>query len=164
MLVMAVTQQLARLPDELLTRCSKDLLVFEDALSGKALDEVDYLDLDWSPSQLQEAFALVGSTLLSREALHLSTKGVRDVMPGSDGMYSMYVTPTYLDSRDVIGVSVALRQIEVDSLLTEEIAAAVIGEDGPADPRSYLVQHFLALRAFYAGAAERGLAVMMWWD
>ncbi|MET7440591.1 hypothetical protein ACWERY_29870 [Streptomyces sp. NPDC004082] len=46
-------------------------------------------------------------------------------------------------------------------------AGTLIGHaaEGLVDgPRTYLVDHFDALRAFYAEASKWGLAVVSWWD
>lgn len=163
-MAVAVTQQLARMPGELLAQCSQDLRVFENLLRGEALDEIDYLDLDWAPSLLKKASIDSGSPHLLREALRLSTDGALEVMPGYSGVNSMYQAPTYLGAQEVARVARSFSEIDVDGLLAPEIVELVTEGQGLDDPRTYLLEHFAALRAFYAGASDRQLAVMMWWD
>lgn len=149
---------------ELLGQCSQDLRVLENVLDGEMLDEFDYLDLDWAPSLLEKASIESGTSHALREALRMSTDGILEVMPGYSGVYSNYATPTCLVAEEVARISDSLRQIDVDILLAPKVIAVVTAGNEIQDPRPYLLEHFAALRTFYAGAAERQLAVMMWWD
>jgi hypothetical protein len=80
--------------------------------------------------------------------------------------------PAALEPLAVRRVSGLLGEIDLQAVLTVlpldiREAGALIGHgaEGLADgPRTYLMDHFEALREFYAGASERGLAVVSWWD
>ncbi|MFC7260880.1 hypothetical protein [Streptomyces lutosisoli] len=60
--------------------------------------------------------------------------------------------------------------MDIDQVLTDlpefpEAAASVIGFEGfRGNVRDYLIEHFLALRAFFLGAQLRGHCVVGWID
>jgi hypothetical protein len=64
---------------------------------------------------------------------------------------------TALDPTAVAEVAAGLRQVDPDAAVADRSAAG-------APSVEYLRGHLAALRAFYDGAADRGLATVMWWD
>jgi hypothetical protein len=80
--------------------------------------------------------------------------------------------PTALEPVAVRRVSGLLGEIDLQAVLTVlpldiREAGALIGHgaEGLVDgPKTYLMDHFDALREFYAGASQRGFAVVSWWD
>jgi hypothetical protein len=63
----------------------------------------------------------------------------------------------------------ALRRIDPAAIATalpaDAAARALLGDaDVDGHPRPYLRHHFAALRDFYQTAAQRQLAIALWWD
>ena len=169
---MPIVQNLARLSGDLMSACATSTAVLHDVCSFRTLDQDDYLDLDWAPAPLEAAAvaARVPGHLL--EGLALATGGDDEInrayreMP--DGVWEHPVTS--LGPGQVMQVHQALRELSAVGFLSSDTAAQAFIRLGPkfpppdGDPVDYLRPHFQALSDFYAGAAERRLGALMWWD
>jgi len=177
LVVMAVTQQLARVSAEYLAACRTRA---EESFDGEHQwdpSAADCLDLDWAPAMLERACEIAGVGELHLAALRQATDGgvAMDVgflntHPHAIGPFGP--APAALEPLAVRQVSGLLGEIDVQAVLAVlpldmREAGALIGHgaEGLVDgPRTYLMDHFDALREFYAGASKRGLAVVSWWD
>ncbi|WP_369245059.1 DUF1877 domain-containing protein [Streptomyces sp. R41] len=78
--------------------------------------------------------------------------------------------PGLLAPAAVDEITRALVDVDIDHVLADlpesaEAAASVVGFEGfRGDVRAYLVEHFLALCAFFRGAQLRGQCVVVWID
>lgn len=166
---MAITQQLARLPQAELVLCRSSADRLDEVCSFTALAEGDYLDLDWAPSWLEQAAVAAGLPGLAA-ALELATGGRGEVNPAyrehPDTIFEHPVAS--LDAEEVAGLAAELRRLLPPDFPPEGVVAGLWAEAQdtyrPDDPQAYLRRHARALGRFYAEAAERGLAVVMWWD
>ncbi|MEQ4305387.1 hypothetical protein ABNF97_29070 [Plantactinospora sp. B6F1] len=169
---MAVTQQLARLSPEQLARCRGSVEELDRLCSFELLSSSDYLDLDWAPAPLLGVFELarVGPPILA--GLRRGLGGDTEVNPAyRDRPESVSGHPvTALESDAVAEVAGLLGQAEPQTVLValpEDAASARLSigmRDFDGHPGPYLHRHLVALRAFYADAARRRLAVVLWWD
>ncbi|MEU9132322.1 DUF1877 domain-containing protein [Kitasatospora sp. NPDC048540] len=174
---MAVTQQLARVGEQYLAACRTRAAESPDGDHRWDPPAADCLDLDWAPAMLVRVCELAGIDEPYLAALRRATDGgaVPEVgflhaHPHAIGPFGP--PPTALGPKEVGRVSRLLGEIDLRAAL------AVLPADGRAagkriglgaeglvhGPGRYLTVHFDALRTFYAGAAERGLAVVSWWD
>jgi hypothetical protein len=165
----AITQQLARLPQSDLDACRTSADRLDEVCSFTALPEDDHLDLDWAPSWLADAANATGLAELAH-AVELATAGRGEVNPDyRDHPDTIFEHPVAaLTADEVVAVAADLAKLAPDGFPAEADVAglwAVAPEAyRPEDPQAYLRQHIAALVSFYRGAAERGLAVVMWWD
>ncbi|MER7569054.1 DUF1877 family protein [Streptomyces sp. NPDC097941] len=171
---MAVTQQLARVSAEYLAACRTRT---EESFDGDHQWDpptADCLDLDWAPAMLERACEIAGVGELHLAALRQATDGgvAMDVGFLNAHPHAIGPAPAALEPLAVRQVSGLLREIDLQAVLAVlpldmREAGALIGHgaEGLVDgPRTYLKDHFDALREFYAGASKRGLAVASWWD
>lgn len=64
-------------------------------------------------------------------------------------------------------VAAKLAELDWDSVLSAipaDCRGTLAGDHFIGDPVVYLTTHFMALRSFYAEAAQQGLFVVLWWD
>jgi hypothetical protein len=154
----AVTQQLARITAAQLARCRWSVHELDRVCSFAVAPALDHLDLDRSPAGLLRAARL---TLDESDvaALRRALEGDEEVNPAfRDHPHTIWEHPvTALEPAAVAEVAGRLRRFDPGT--------AVVGPP-PDDVPSveYLREHLVALRAFYDGAADRGLATVMWWD
>lgn len=140
--------------------------------SFELLPESDYLDLDWAPTPLIRAC----------EAAHVSPPVLAALRRALDG--DSEINPAYRDRADTvwqhpvneITADVVAELATLLARVEPEIVLAALPHDGQAaskilgtttfeeHPGSYLRRHFVALRAFYVDAADRQLAIAIWWD
>jgi hypothetical protein len=162
--VVAVTQQLARLTDAQIALCAVDRVALERVCEFEELPEEDHADLDWAPSMLERAAerAELASHLI--DALRSSTRGFRPVQPGYDGLYATYAPLTFLSSAETAAIAAGLGQIDISVMLTPAAVEHAMGGSGIENPREYLHEMFELLRDFYQDAARRRLGVILWWD
>ncbi|MGW3328886.1 DUF1877 family protein [Streptomyces virginiae] len=173
---MAVTQQLARIPEGYLAACRQSAAVSPDGDPHWDPPACDMLDLDWAPALLKRVGEVAGLGEVHLDALRRATDGETapdlgflDTHPHAIAPFGG--APTGLDASQVARVSELLGQIDMSALLAalpadDRDAASLIGQVGPltVGPRAYLLEHFNALRDFYADAAGRHLHVVLWWD
>ncbi|WP_143234779.1 hypothetical protein [Paractinoplanes atraurantiacus] len=149
---MAVIQQLARLSSDQLDACREVVEKLDDLCSFRLLPASDHLDLDWASAPLLRAFELARfpepAAALLRHAI------------GGDSE----INPAYRDVPDSIFEHpvTALEPVRVAEVATALAAAQTPELEGHLD--SYLRHHLGALRDFYTEAADRALAVALWWD
>ncbi|MFJ9609620.1 DUF1877 family protein [Kitasatospora sp. NPDC101176] len=168
---MAVTQQLARVPVAYLERCRTLAAERADGDHGFDPPAADCLDLDWAPFLLKRVAELGGLDQAPLAALHLALDGD----PGFDlaflNRYPYAIaafggTPTALAPAEVARAAGLLHGIDLpalwESVSPEDLGPLSQGITGGA--RRYAATHFAALFGFYAEAARRGLAVVLWWD
>jgi hypothetical protein len=166
----AVTQNLARLTGTRLAACATSVQELDAVCSFRALDPMDYLDLDWAPRLLQRVAEASGISPNLALALNRAMEGDGEVNPAyRDAPDSIWEHPVAsLDAATVADVSASLKQLaDVAPLTHETVGRAVVGlprHDVPEQAFDYLKGHFDALCAFYADAANRGLAIIMWLD
>ncbi|MFF0294620.1 DUF1877 family protein [Kitasatospora sp. NPDC004614] len=168
---MAITQQLARITPDHLERCRRHAALHDgdpdwDPPAG------DHLDLDWSPVALRAVCERAGLDRTQVDALRRALDGSAAVDLGVLNTWPhpiAFVGPaTALTPAEVAGVAAELAEIDFPALLDRlpsgPTLAALLGFDLDGDPARYLLRHFHALQAFYAGAARRGLMTVLWWD
>ncbi|WP_406166332.1 DUF1877 domain-containing protein [Streptomyces sp. NBC_00996] len=171
---MALTQQFARVSPEYLAQCRESALGSPGAAPGWAPPSRDLLDADW---------ALWGLIWYCRKtAAH---PRLVDVLgraltgdPGGDigfldhdEVYDAVADPPGLLAPAAVDeITRALFDVDIGRVLADlpqspEAAASVVGFEGfRGNVRDYLVEHFLALRAFFRGAQLRGQCVVVWID
>lgn len=168
---MAVTQQLARVGEDLLAQCRRDVRQLEELCAFRALSASDYLDLDWAPHLLETAAAIAevkGDVLAGLKA---SMDGEVEVnpqyreLPGG----SVWEHPVNcLSASRVREAGQALRSLTRSDFLSDEtVQQAVLAQPPQSRPDNsveYLRAHFHALDRFYSIAADQGLCTVMWWD
>lgn len=171
---MALTQQFARVTPEYLERCRQSALDSPGAAPGWDPPAADRLDTDWASWGLATYCRTTGAPavadLLDRavSATYGHTAGYLD----HDEVYDGFTDPPrVLDPAEVEKIARKLRDVDVDALLAglpadTARAAAVCGfaEGFNGDVGAHLAGHFAALREFYAGAARRGMCVVVWID
>ncbi|MFC4058195.1 hypothetical protein ACFOWE_07815 [Planomonospora corallina] len=169
---MAVTQQLARISGRWLDACrtSVDELVL--LCSFGMAPAKDHLDLDWAPGPLLRIGELVCVDPDALAAFRCALDGDEEVNPAyRDHPQTVWEHPvTALEPAAVAVVAPLLRRVGA-AMMTAlaasdgEILAAVRELLPDVElPREYMLRHLTALLDFYDGAAERGLAVVLWWD
>ncbi len=161
---MAVTQQLARLSDQLIAEAAMDAAVLEGICGYTALPAADYADLDWAPSLLEKAAARAAIDGDQAEALRRSTEGDAEVHPGYPLYVVAYSPVNYLSSLEVSKVGALLESIDISVLLCDDVVADVMEGAGADEPLAYLTEHFDKLREFYRESARRKLATVLWWN
>ncbi|HVK23112.1 MAG TPA: DUF1877 family protein [Actinokineospora sp.] len=169
---MAVTQQIARLPAELLAECRLSVEVLDRLCSFKAAG-VDHLDLDWAPRDLRRVCDLARTDGRLRDAVRDAMAGDAEVNPEYAEYGDIAEHPvTELTPARVAEIAGCLRELDVETIFAvlpadAELAKAALGPN-PLDfdnhPTDYLAPHLTALRDFYEQAAQRGQATIMWWD
>ncbi|WP_405427535.1 DUF1877 domain-containing protein [Streptomyces erythrochromogenes] len=134
------------------------------------------LDLDWAPALLERVGEVAGLEEGHLNALRRATDGDTTLDLGfldtpPHGIAPFGGAPSGLGVSQVACVSALLDQIDMPVLLAalpadDRDAASLIGQVGgiTGGLRPYLLEHFNALRGFYADAAERRLLVVLWWD
>ena len=169
---MAVTQQLARLTVAELSDCRRSVATLHELCSFNLRDACDYLDLNWSPVPLRRAAALAELPHELLAAVQRSCRGDTEINPAyRDHPRTIWEHPVNAIEPDAVESIAALlqrwtpadivRAVPDDRTLAEQ--ALPYGEM-PERPRTYLSEHFELLRRFYAEAADRHLAMAMWWD
>ncbi|MET9467693.1 DUF1877 domain-containing protein [Streptomyces sp. NPDC006544] len=174
---MAVTQQLARIPEGLLAACRQSAAASSDHDPHWDPPASDILDLDWAPALLKRVGEVAGLEEVLLDALRRSTDGDTALDLGFLNTHPHAIapfgaTPTGLGVSEVARVSELLGQIYMPVLLAalpadERDAESSIGQMGgpiTGGLRAYLLEHFNALRNFYLDAAKRHLLVVLWWD
>ncbi|MFD4919546.1 DUF1877 family protein [Streptomyces virginiae] len=173
---MAVTQQLARIPEGYLAACRQSAAASPDGDPRWDPPVCDMLDLDWAPALLKRVGEVAGLGEVHLDALRLATDGDTALELGFLDAHPHAVAPfggapTGLDVSQVARVSELLGQIDMPALLStlpadDTDAASLIGQVGSiaGGLRAYLLEHFNALRDFYVDAARRRLHIVLWWD
>ncbi|MFJ6673240.1 hypothetical protein ACIQMJ_19190 [Actinosynnema sp. NPDC091369] len=169
---MAVTQQLVRITAPRLTECRRSADALDELCSFRAAPREDHLDLDWWPVLLKRAWERAG--VGAQATMRLALDGDDEVNPSyRDHPDTIFDHPvTALEPPRVGEVAAALRAVppEVvraavpsgrDRVEAEwgAMAAEVVG-----DLAGHMAEQHALLRDFYVQAAERGLAVVLWWD
>lgn len=177
LLVIAVTQQLARVSAEYLASCRMRAAESSDGDHQWDPSAADSLDLDWAPAMLARVCEIAGVDDSHLAALRQATDGgvMLDVgflnaHPHAIGFFGP--TPTGLESKEVERVSDLLGDIDFRAALAalpsdDHVAGMLIGhgtEGLTRGPETYLRVYFDALREFYEGASKRGLVIVSWWD
>ncbi|MFI6014744.1 DUF1877 family protein [Streptomyces sp. NPDC051243] len=172
---MALTQQFARVTPEYLERCRASALDSPGAAPGWNPPPDDLLDTDWATWGL---IAYCRSTGVDRDLIALLDRAVSGDLGGDigfldhDEVYDGFDgSPRLLGPAAVTDIARRLDHIDLDAVLahlptaTDDAAAACgFGRGFRGDVRSYLVEHFRAMREFYRGAARRGQCVVVWTD
>jgi Domain of unknown function (DUF1877) len=149
---MAVTLQVARITPAQLSECRRSVDVLDRLCSFTLVPASDHLDLDWAYGGLVRMCEHAGAALAVRRAM----TGDDEVNPAyRDRPDTVMEQPRALEPPAVAALSAALHAVDLE----EALAALPAG-----DPRAYLGGHFTALRAFYATAADRRLATVIWCD
>ncbi|MFF3213992.1 DUF1877 domain-containing protein [Streptomyces sp. NPDC002886] len=174
---MAVTQQLARIPEGYLAACRQSAAASSDRDPHWDPPAYDVLDLDWAPALLKRVGEVAGLEEAQLDALRRATDGDTGLDLGFLKAHPHAIapfggTPTGLGVSEVARVSELLGQIDMPALLAalpadERDAESSIGQMGgpiTGGSRAYLLEHFNALRNFYLDAAKRHLLVVLWWD
>ncbi|MGP8304486.1 DUF1877 family protein [Streptomyces inhibens] len=166
---MAVTQQLARVSRAYLTRCRTSAAANPHADPEWDPPADDSIDLDWSPRFLTNACQLAGVDSCTLEALNRALNGDPDVsvLHHPEAMGGFGPPPTVLTPDSVAHVAAKLAELDWDSVLSAIPAdrrETLADDHFSADPLAYLTTHFMALKNFYAEAAQRELFVVLWWD
>jgi hypothetical protein len=168
----AVTQQLARLSPAQLAACRKSVEVLDQLCSFELLPPSDYLDLDWAPTPLIRACELAQVSTPILVALRRGLTGDAEINPSyRDRKDTVWQQPVMALEPDIVAdVAMLFGQVEPEAALAAlpvDATAALVSLGMPefdVHPRPYLRRHLAALREFYAHAAQRRLAVALWWD
>ncbi|OLR92409.1 hypothetical protein BJP25_20190 [Actinokineospora bangkokensis] len=141
--------------------------------SFDALPRTDYADLNWWPVLLERAWRLLGHDLPADRAFRGDDTEVNPDFRGHrDTVFDHPVVSLEPDAvARVAGELAAITPAAVRALVPAERSAAValLGTlaaefDLDFDLAGELAEQHRVTRDFYAGAAERGLAVVLWWD
>ena len=76
---MAVTQNLARLSDAMISECTTSTATLDDVCSFRGLKSSEYLDLDWAPTLLKQAAVIADVHTELLEALDRAARGEGEV-------------------------------------------------------------------------------------
>ncbi|GIH90649.1 hypothetical protein ACFFMN_27170 [Planobispora siamensis] len=169
---MAVTQQFVRISEQQLELCRRSADELDRLCSFATASHSDHLDLDWASGPLLRVGepACVDPDVFA--ALRYAITGEQEVNPTyRDHPSTVWEHPiTALDPAAVASVASMLPSA------TAAVSAALTPPDGKAlalagellpmveHPGEYLMRRLSALRDFYAEAARRRLAVVLWWD
>lgn len=169
---MAITQQIVRLTPEQLKQAQADVAGVDLLISFDLASAEDTLDLDWAPSEL-EKLAQVAWPADQVQALKLLFDGTALIHPeftnGTDD-YTVYSDITYLPVEEVLRISQLLSDpdlTKISVLLNQseaELKAFLNIRELARDPADYYLGYLKQLLAFLHEAAERKLALAMWWD
>jgi hypothetical protein len=169
---MAVTQQIARLSEADLERCSKDVAALDELISFKLCPAKDHLDLNWAPAVLRQYFGASKQRPEAELALYLSCNGARLANPDHrDGPEprDVYSDIACLNSNEVAQVAANFRLVVWSSLIgwlprDKAEACKAIKMELVVHPDEVFPAYLRSLAAFYQEAAERTLCTVMWWD
>ncbi|GAA4395220.1 hypothetical protein [Tsukamurella soli] len=167
---MAITQQCARVPAGVLQACRRSTEAVDRLCSFRAVPRSDYLDLDWAGAMLVRVFELAGVDDVSVVALRLALTSRDELTPEyRDHLAVVWDPPMVITPEVVVEVAGGLSAVDFDAVVAvlpvdAEGAGQMLGVDFDGHPRGYLTGHFAALCDFYAGAAQRGLAIVTWDD
>lgn len=171
---MAITQQIARISENQLAACRQSSEELNRLRSFELRPRTDYADLDWAGSALIRLCKLAGLDARIVAALRRALEGDAEVNAAyRDHPDTVWEHPvTALEPTTVEQVSGVLRELEPLAVLTTlpsnpHEATAVLGknwENFEGNLREYLAQHLTTLQSFYEETAQRGLAVVLWWD
>ncbi|MCO5972941.1 DUF1877 family protein [Actinoallomurus soli] len=171
---MAVTQQLARVSGAELDACRASVETLDLLCSFDLRPESDHLDLDWAPEGLVRCCEPARVDASAVVALRRALDGDDEVNPAyRDAPDSIWGHPvTALAPGAVAEIAGLLRRIDPQAVLgalpaDPDEARTRMGrslEFLTVDPHRYLEPHFSALLSFYRDAADRGPAVVLWWD
>lgn len=171
---MAVTQQLARVAATQLAACRRSVADLDALCSFKSFPQDDYLDMNWWPVVLERAWELTGADARTMAVLRSGFAGDREVNPSyRDHPDTIWEHPvTALEPRQVSVVATALRTVSPDAVHAvvptnpDQFEAALGGTAAAMGENlaDRLARQQSVLRDFYAGAAQRRLAVVLWWD
>lgn len=171
---MAVTQQLARIPAAQLADCRRSSAELDELCSFRSAPEADYLDLDWWPAVLVRSWEWAGVDARTLAVARRAFDGDDEVDSAyRDHPDTIWEHPvTSLDPDDVAEVAEALRTpalvaalaaVPSDPADLEAALGGIVRGWGDDIAGRAVAQHAL-LRDFYAEAAGRGLATVLWWD
>lgn len=131
----------------------------------------DHLDLGWAARPLLRIGELASAQPDVLAAFRRALVGDEEVNPAyRSHLWTVWEHPvTALEPAAVAMVAPLLRRmvavLRIALAASEEIATVVGELLADVDrPREYLARHLTALLDFYDGAAERELAVILWWD
>jgi hypothetical protein len=120
--LVAVTQQLARVGEELLEQCRRDVRQLDEVCSFRAFSESDYLDLDWAPHWLETAAVIAEVAEDSLAGLKASTTGGDEINPEYREWPTVWEHPlTSLSALRVREVNQALQSLTLSDFLSDEI-------------------------------------------
>ncbi|MGW6737248.1 DUF1877 family protein [Streptomyces sp. NPDC055013] len=172
---MALTQQFARVTPAYLERCRTSALDSPGAAPGWDPPPVDLLDTDWATWGLIRYCRATGADADLIAVLDRAISGD----PGEDIGFldhdevhdGIEGPPRLLAPAAVAEIARALYAVDLDDLLAdlpphpEDAAVACgFGHAFAGDVRACLVEHFIAMREFYGGAARRGHCLVVWID
>ncbi|MBE1461085.1 hypothetical protein [Kibdelosporangium phytohabitans] len=166
---MAVTRQLARIPEPQLTGCRAPVEELDRLCSFQAASQRDYLDLNWwgivlaSLGKHHPSLAVLDQALRRVEAVNPAYRDHHDTIAEHPA--------TAWRPREVSRFAEGLRALTPsaisDALPSDQDAVEVPGTDATdvdGDLAHHLVEQFGLMRDFYGEAADRHLAVVLWWD
>jgi len=166
----AVTRNLARVSDALLSECRVSVSELDRVCSFQTLDSNDYLDLDWAPRLLREIAITVNVPARLVVALDRAMGGEGEVNPAyRDWPESVWEHPvSSLKSTDVREIDMSLRALAqlgpVNERSVDDVVERLPHHEVPERTHIYLRRHFSALCDFYRGAAARQLGIIIWQD
>lgn len=168
---MAITQQIACLPQRTIEAAAVDTAIVERILSFDLAILDDIMDLDWAPSGLMK---------LARHAFtDAQVAALKDTLEGrrllnsecATGIPSYHVDSniTCLDAPEVKCAATTLSSLDTVDLIraiptTREAQREFFGTELPSHPTAYYARHLTTLIAFLEHAATRDLGLVQWWD
>jgi hypothetical protein len=170
-LPMPVVQNLARPTAVQLAACRRSVEELDRLCSFRMLSGEDHLDLDWSPGALRRLGDLIPLPPGVPEAIRHALSGGDEVNPAyRDTVDTIFEHPvTAWEPPDAARVADVLAGLDARRLAAgfphrRVVAERLLLDPRMRDPGGYVLSHLTALRSFYLGARDRGLAVVLWWD
>jgi hypothetical protein len=164
----AVTQQLARLDQELLQRCREDTDTLLRLVSFELLAEECYFDFCWASTGLIALAKLSGQSYEAQSALTIGVEGLRPV----NKLFPLWEVEEYpfeLTHEEASRVAMCLSGLNLESLISaipdeQEAWLRLVGTERPDSAPEYYRAYLKKLLAFYRKAAEANQGVVVWWD
>lgn len=168
---MAVTQLLARISPDRLTRCSRDWRELDRLISFEIENPEDDIDLDWSPNGLMSGLNSLGADVNTSRLNILLGEGanvVNQEHPTGPPDYFVYSPITYVTHDFVKIVSSDLSKLnpeQLDQMLSHAMKIGLgTGWDNAESTHDYYSEMFEVLRNFVEAAANTDQAIVAWWD
>jgi hypothetical protein len=164
---MAVTQNLARLSDAMISECAISTATLDQVCSFRGLEASEYLDLDWAPTQLMQAAVIADVDAELLAALDLATRGEGEINPAYRDMPDTiweHPVSCLRSAQALRSISPCRRLARLDFLSADDAFNRLPQLETMDRLAEYLREHFRAICDFYRRAAARKLGTIMWWD
>ncbi len=165
---MAVTQQLARISSNRLSRCGNDTQELRDLISFEINPPEDWIDMDWAPSGLQAAVHRLGTReaakMLDRLFGDAGAPLVDPAHPDGPDAFDVYSPITYNDPTEVSRLATALGALNPDPVGAAALESIEKENQIPRSGAAYYSSAFTEPHKFLDQAKSDNQAVVAWWD